>query len=82
VTKIQIMRPNSMSKYCSVLDEFGLDSSMLNNLMEGFVFTVSKGKTICDLYALDRILLVKYLHSIVLQDSPLSVWINMCRICC
>ncbi|AEE32230.1 Pentatricopeptide repeat (PPR) superfamily protein [Arabidopsis thaliana] len=34
VTKIQIMRPNSMSKYCSVLDEFGLDSSMLNNLME------------------------------------------------
>ncbi|CAD5314898.1 unnamed protein product [Arabidopsis thaliana] len=34
VTKIQIMRPNFMSKYCFVLDEFGMDSSMLNNLIE------------------------------------------------
>ncbi|KAL9859334.1 hypothetical protein AtNW77_Chr1g0046691 [Arabidopsis thaliana] len=42
VTKIQIMRPNFMSKYCFVLDEFGMDSSMLNNLIEVFSPQVSR----------------------------------------
>lgn len=69
VAKIQITKPNTMRKYGTLLDNFGLDS-MLENIMEGFVFPVSKGKAIYDLNAFERLfLLVNTKLSVVLQCS-------------
>lgn len=46
-TKLRIIRPNTMTNYGAVLDDFGLDS-MLDQLIEGFILPLSKGKAIYD----------------------------------
>ncbi|VVB00868.1 unnamed protein product [Arabis nemorensis] len=52
-TKLRIIRPNTMTNYGAVLDDFGLDS-MLDQLIEGFILPLSKGKSIYDFNALER----------------------------
>ncbi|KFK23712.1 hypothetical protein AALP_AAs61463U000100, partial [Arabis alpina] len=42
-TKLRIIRPNTMTQYGVVLDDFGLDS-MLEQLIESFIRPISKGK--------------------------------------